>query len=130
MYRSALLFVFGLLLFSCTKKRLKETTIDFHHPVDQQVYHEGDTVFIDADISYKKEIKNIGFFVALDAQGPESDSNFYKRTILPMQNPYAIHEYYVSDFDAETKVTLSYGKRNVNSGQIYEIKTLELTFLP
>lgn len=128
MFRYSLLPGILILAFACTKRQLKHTTITLHKPVDQQVYHKNDTVFIQADISYKKEVNDIGFFVAMD--NPANDSNFYKRTILPVNNPYTVNEYYVNDFSEETHVILSYGKRNVKSGQIYEIQTLELTFLP
>lgn len=128
MFRYSLLPGILILALACTKKQLKDTTITLYKPVSQQVYHTNDTVFIEADISYKKDVNKIGFFVAMDNNA--NDSNFYKRTILPVNNPYTINEYYVNNFTEETHVTLSYGKRNVKSGQIYEIETLDLTFLP
>ncbi|MGV3630401.1 MAG: hypothetical protein ACO1O6_04320 [Bacteroidota bacterium] len=128
MIRAILSFSFFLLIFSCTKKQLKETTITLYQPMDQQVYHKNDTVFVQADISYKKDVNNFAFFIAMDNQA--NDSNFYKRTILPTKTPYTINDFYVNEFAEETNVTVSYGKRNVKSGQIYEIQTFELTFLP
>ncbi|MCE3294948.1 MAG: hypothetical protein K0R65_662 [Crocinitomicaceae bacterium] len=116
------------LLFSCTKKQLKEMTITLHQPIDQQVYHKNDTVFVKADVSYEKEPKNIAFFIAMDIT--DGDSNFFKRTILPLKTPYTVNEYYVNEFSEETHVTVSYGKRHVKTSQIYDIETLELTFLP
>lgn len=117
-----------LLLFSCTKKQLGQTTITLDQPVDQKIYHKNDTVFIFGNISYEKKVNDIAFFVALDIA--DTNINFYARTILPVTENYDIREYYINEFDTTMNVTLSYGKRHVKSGQIYEIKTLNLQFVP
>lgn len=129
MFKKIILFVLVSFFISCTKKQLKETSLSVSNPIEQQLYHKGDTVFITGEISYSRKIKNIGFFVALvDTIG--LDSTFYSKTILPLQNPYKIQEYYVNDFNEGTHVLMSYGKRNVKTGQIYEIKELNLKFVP
>jgi hypothetical protein len=129
MRKIKILFIILLGLFSCTKKQLKETTLTLSDPIDQQVYHKGDTVFIFGEISYEKKIKDIGYFIAItDTLG--IDSTFYQRTVLPLQNPHSIKEYYINEFNQSDNIVLSYGKRNVKSGQIYEIKELNLKFVP
>ncbi|MFN5418213.1 MAG: hypothetical protein ACK5B9_14240 [Flavobacteriia bacterium] len=129
MKKSNILLITLILLLACTKKQLKETTLTLNDPIEQQVYHKGDTVFIFGEISYEKKIKDIGYFIAItDTLG--IDSTFYQRTVLPLQNPHSIKEYYINEFNQSDNIVLSYGKRNVKSGQIYEIKELNLKFVP
>lgn len=125
-----IVFVLVVISFvSCTKKQLKDTTLTISDPIEQQIYHKGDTVFINGQISYKNDVNKIGFFVALaDTLG--GDSTFYTRTILPLKNPHKIQEYYISDFTKTTDILMSYGKRNIKTGQIYEVKEINLKFVP
>ena len=115
-------------MFSCTKKQLKDTTLVLNHPVDKQVFHTNDSIFIQGTLSYKKKINDIGFFIVME--NDENDSTIFTRTILPGENPYTINEHYLNNFIAETNVTVNYGKRNIKTGQIYELQELHLTFLP
>lgn len=120
--------ILAIFIASCTKKKLAQTTLILNKPIEQQVFHKNDTVFIFADMSYEKKINDFGFFCAL--VNDANDSTFFQRTILPVENPYKIQEYYINDFSSETNVTLNYGKRNVKTGQIYEIKEIALKFIP
>lgn len=128
MRRILILFALLILLLNCTKKQLEQITITMSDPIEQQTYHKNDTVFILGTISYEKKIKNIGFFVALVNKA--NDSTFYQRTFLPVVNPHHIQEYYINEFNDGADVTLSYGKRHIKTGQIYEIKEINLKFIP
>ena len=129
MRKNKIIFLVLVGLFSCTKRQLKQTTLTLSDPIEKQVYHKGDTVFIFGEISYEKDVNNFGYFIAItDTLG--IDSTFYQRTVLPLQNPHSIKEYYINEFDQSENIVLSYGKRNVKSGQIYEIKEINLKFIP
>lgn len=115
---------------SCTKQQLKRMTLTLSSPVEQSVFHKHDTIFITGDLSYKKEIKDIGFFCAMEYTENDSTKTFFQRTILPVSNPYKIQEYYVNEFDNAKQVTLYYGKRHVKSGQIYELQEIHFSLEP
>lgn len=128
MIKAVYIFIGTFLFFSCVKKQLKDTTLKLTHPINQQVFHTNDSVLIKGTLSYKKKVNNIGFFIVIENDA--NDSIVFTRTILPIDTPYSIDEFYLNNFIAETHVTLNYGKRNVKTGQIYEIQELHLTFSP
>lgn len=123
--------LFGILLIviqACTKSQLKHTTLTITNPIESSIFQHNDSVFVKGELDYDKEINDIAFFCAIVLD--KYDSTIFERTILPVSKPYKINEYYVNKVSEISNATLHYGKRNVKTGQIYELKEIHFKLMP